>query len=130
MVGKETTIAIVIGLLLIVVGVLGRFMTGTTSITALIPAFFGIPMLILGLVGLNPARLKMSMHIVAVLALLGVLGTFSILVDVVGVAMGTSALSGSILSRGAMFVLSLIMLIVSIMSFIQVRRNRRMAASQ
>lgn len=129
MVGKETTIAIVIGILLIVVGVLGRVLTGTTSITALIPAFFGIPTLIFGLVALNPARLKMSMHIVAALALLGVLGTFSVLVDVVGLLMGTSVLSGSIASRGAMFVLSLIMLVVSMISFIQVRRNR-MAASR
>ena len=127
MLGKESTIAIIIGILLIIVGVLGQVLTGTSSITALIPAFFGLPIILLGLVARTPQRTKVSMHIVAVLALLGVVGTVNVLPDLSALLTSGEAsnISASVLSRGSMFLLCGIMLIVSIISFIQARRNRR-----
>ncbi len=41
------------------------------SMTAMIPAFVGFPILILGTLALMPAARKHSMHLVAVIALLG-----------------------------------------------------------
>jgi hypothetical protein len=43
------------------------------SITAMIPAFVGFPLLILGTLGLQPAWRKHAMHLAAVVALLGAL---------------------------------------------------------
>lgn len=127
MIGKEATIAVIIGILLIAVGVLGRVLTGTSSITALIPAFFGIPIAVLGWVARAPKRTKVSMHIVAVIALLGVIGTITVIPDFVTTLTSSEAsgISAALLSRGAMLILCAIMLIVSVMSFVQVRRNRR-----
>ncbi|MEM7125958.1 MAG: hypothetical protein AAF702_06510 [Chloroflexota bacterium] len=121
MVGKETKTAILIGLALIALGLWGRFSTGTTSITALIPAFFGLPIAILGFLGRNPQRLKMSMHVVAILALLGIIGTYTVIIDL----LGGGEMSVSVISRGLMLLLCAIMLIISIVSFVQVRRNRQ-----
>ena len=50
------------------------------SITALIPAFFGLPIALLGVLALNEAYRKHAMHAVAVLALLGLLAPLSRLV--------------------------------------------------
>ncbi len=47
--------------------------TGTESWTALIPAFVGLPILLLGAVALNPSARKHAMHAASVLALLGFL---------------------------------------------------------
>ena len=67
-----------IGLLLILVG--GGFFAGlaiienkTPSATALIPAFAGLPILLLGFVALKDAYRMHAMHGVAILALLGFL---------------------------------------------------------
>ncbi|WP_297838489.1 hypothetical protein [Ignavibacterium sp.] len=48
-------------------GLYGYFGISSESITALIPTFFGIPLLILGWLGLNEKYLKHTMHGAAVL---------------------------------------------------------------
>ncbi len=68
-------ITIGLGLVLIALGLGGYFGAGRASVTALIPAFFGLPLLILGLVALNERRRKTAMHIAAVLGLLGFVWT-------------------------------------------------------
>src|SRR5688572_9752107 len=40
------SITIVVGLVLTLLGVLGYFLTGTSSLTALIPALFGLPLVV------------------------------------------------------------------------------------
>ncbi|MHB0954853.1 MAG: hypothetical protein ACYC6N_30600 [Pirellulaceae bacterium] len=71
---------ILIGLLLTLVGVGSYFyalLTGSEatgpSPTALIPAFAGVPILLLGCVALKESLRKHAMHVVALLALLGFL---------------------------------------------------------
>ncbi len=46
-------ITIGLGIVLIALGFGSYFGTGQASVTALIPAFFGLPLLLLGLVALN-----------------------------------------------------------------------------
>ena len=92
---------IIIGLLLMVVGVLGRFLSGTTSVTALIPLFFGLPIAVLGWFGRTSGRARGVQIVVIILALLGVLGTYSVVPDFIQV----DRLSASILSRGSMLLL-------------------------
>ena len=82
-----TSIAFFFGVLL---SILGGVLFGTSnpdhrSITALIPAFFGIALILLGIVARNEKARKHAMHFAALLGLVGLLG---------GVAMGIKALVG------------------------------------
>jgi uncharacterized membrane protein len=47
---------------------------GKVSITALIPLFIGVPILILGVLAFDKQRLKHSMHAASVLIILGLIG--------------------------------------------------------
>jgi membrane-bound ClpP family serine protease len=74
-------IPILIGGLLIVLGLGGTFGTGTSSITALIPAFWGVALLLLGL-ATSRERLRLpALYGVAAVAVLGVVGAAPGLID-------------------------------------------------
>ena len=60
-------------LILIVLGLAGYFAGKMVSVTALIPAFFGIPLLVSSLIARKPEKLKLGMHLAAVFGLLGFL---------------------------------------------------------
>lgn len=62
------------GLLLVVLGLGGYFGTRRVSKTALIPAFIGLPILILGLVGLSETATKPAIIAATVVAFLGFCG--------------------------------------------------------
>ena len=68
-------LSIAYGVIFILMGLYSYFGISSESVTALIPAFFGVPMLILGWLGLNEKYLKHAMHGAAVLTLLGFAGT-------------------------------------------------------
>ena len=76
-----------VGLILAALGILSYLGTGRTSITALIPAFFGVVFVLLAWVARNEAVRKHVMHAAMVVALLGIAGTASRLVP--GIAAGT-----------------------------------------
>ncbi|TVP68289.1 MAG: hypothetical protein EA340_08910, partial [Nitriliruptor sp.] len=65
----------VVGAALIVIGIAGYALTGAESVTALLPAILGLPLLGLGLWGGQESRRRTAIHIALVLALLGFLGT-------------------------------------------------------
>jgi len=69
----QTTLGFGIGMILL--GVISYFGTGRESVTALIPAFFGIVFVILGLVMRDEAKAKHAGHAAATLALLGLIGS-------------------------------------------------------
>ena len=64
-----------VGIVLMVIGILSYLLTGRTSVTALIPAFFGAIFVILAYVARNEAVRRHVMHVAVALGLLGVLGT-------------------------------------------------------
>ena len=66
-------ISLVVGILLVVQGVGFYVGTSSRSITALIPAFVGLPILVLGIVALKESARKHAMHVAAALAMLGFL---------------------------------------------------------
>ncbi len=66
------TIAFALGL--IALGVGAWLSAGQTSLTALIPAFFGLPLGLAGAVALRDSLRKHAMHAAAGIALLGALG--------------------------------------------------------
>lgn len=117
--------AVGVGALLIVVGLASRFLTGTTSVTALIPAFFGTPIVVLGWLARAPERRRTMMHIVAALALLGMLGTFSTIPEVIGVLGGQQPANPTALAaRTTMLVPCGGLLAFCVSLFVQARRAR------
>lgn len=116
-----------IGLLLILVG--GGFFAGvavlehkTPSVTALIPAFAGLPILLLGLVALKDSLRMHAMHGVAVFSLLG----FLLPVGRLGMklAQGATVPPTILTSLILMAVLCGILLVACIRSFVLARLRR------
>jgi hypothetical protein len=67
-------ITIYVGGFLIALGLIGYFGTSMVSWTALIPAFFGLPLVILGVLALQEGWRKHAMHAAVVVGLVGFLG--------------------------------------------------------
>ncbi len=63
-----------IGVLLIVLGLGGYFGTGQDHPTALIPAYFGAALLVLGLLGFKNGLRKHVMHLAAMVGTIGLIG--------------------------------------------------------
>ena len=68
-------LTIAIGAGLIIVGFAGYFGTGRASFTALIPAGFGLVLLVLGLVARSERLRKHMMHAAVIVAVLGLAGS-------------------------------------------------------
>jgi len=107
-------------------GLYGYFRISSESITALIPTFFGVPLLILGWLGLNEKYIKHTMHIAAVLNLLGFAGTVSGLIKFVKMNGGAeTARPAAVTVQAIMAILCLVFLIFAVKSFIGARRAKR-----
>ena len=116
------------GLILILLGAAAYLGTDRVSVTALIPAFFGLPVLIAGVLARKESLLKHAMHGAAMLGVLGFLGT------VTGVPKALSLLFGGTVERpeaatvqAIMAVLSAVFVGLCVRSFIQVRKAREAA---
>jgi ABC-type uncharacterized transport system permease subunit len=64
-------IAILFGVLLTLLGGGMYVYTDMVSMTALIPAFFGLPLIVLGAIAMNESARKHAMHLAAMVGLLG-----------------------------------------------------------
>lgn len=119
-------ITIVLSFLLILLGAAGWIGTSFVSITALIPAFFGIVFLFLGLLGLKERARKHAMHIAAVLALIALFGSYRGLIKLPAL-LGGGELERptAVAAQAIMAILSLIFIILAIKSFIDARRARK-----
>lgn len=119
-------LSIAYGVIFILIGLISYFGISSESITALIPAFFGIPMLILGWLGLNEKYLKHTMHGAAVLMLLGFFGTIGGLIKFFKMLGGVQPeRPAAVTVQAIMAVLCLVFLILAVKSFIDVRKNRK-----
>ncbi len=110
----------------IIMGVLSYYLSGMASVTALIPAFFGIMYAIFSIIAiiktnLNKHMLHASMAL-TVLALGGTFKGFGKLIKWFGGAQFERLLAIQV--QGAFFILSLILFCLGIFSFIQARKNR------
>lgn len=63
------------GVVLILIGVITYFATGGASVTALIPAFIGVPMLVAGFLITRVSTRSLGLYLAIALALLMALGT-------------------------------------------------------
>lgn len=115
-------LATVLGIILIVLGLFAYFGLSAESVTALIPAFFGIPFFILGIIGQKENLRKHAMHAAAALALIGFLGTMQGLFRFLS-AERTEAVT----VQAIMAVLCLVFVILAVKSFIDARRAQKAA---
>jgi uncharacterized membrane protein len=117
--------SIVLGIIFIIMGLYGYFGISSESITALIPTFFGVPMLIFGWLGLSEKYLKHAMHGAAVLTLLGFAGTVGGLIKFFKMLGGEEMQRpAAVTVQAIMALLCLLFLVFAVKSFIDARRNR------
>ncbi len=113
-----------LGILLTILGLASYFGTGQESVTALIPSFFGIVFVILGLVGRNEKFRKHAMHGAAGLALLGALGSARGIPGVIDIIKGAEvARPLAIYAQTAMFLMCLVFIFKAVQSFRAARKN-------
>lgn len=115
----------IISLLLILLGLIAYFGLATAedrSVTALIPAFFGVSILFCGLVALKEGLIhRIAMHVVMLLALLGFLAPLGRLIPTsIKNGFTLNAASGSMI---IMAVLCLYLLASGFYSFVAARRK-------
>ena len=133
-------VSIVFGVLLIALGVwgywggvlnlwqpLGFAAPEHLSLTALIPAYMGAALVVLGLLALKESMLKHAMHAAAVIGVLGLLAAGGRLIGTVVNKGEVKGVGGA--SLAAMTLLSALFVVLCVNSFIQARRRRRAAAS-
>lgn len=109
------------GIALIVLGLASYLLTGRTSVTALIPAFFGAIFVVLALVARSDAARKHAMHAAVALALIGLLATLGRLVPALGAG---NLMRPAIISQFAMSVLLAVYIALGVKSFKEARRAR------
>jgi hypothetical protein len=68
-------LTIIFGIALILLGAGGYISSGRASVTALIPAFFGLPLLLCGFLSIKESRRMMVMHIAILIGLFGAIGS-------------------------------------------------------
>jgi len=113
------------GVVLILLGLGGYAGSGMLHPTALIPAAFGLLLVVFGVLARDDKRRKMAMHIAVVVGLLGFLGTVS------GLASLPAVLSGgpvdrpmAVVAKSIMAVLMAVYVALCVRSFINARRSR------
>jgi len=113
-----------LGSLLFLIGVGFYFGTGATSVTALIPAFLGIPIEIAGFLALREGWRKHAMHAAVLLALLGFLGSARGLVQLPALLRGAElARPAAVAAQSITAALCLVFVGLAVASFIRARRE-------
>jgi hypothetical protein len=119
------TTTIGFGIVLILLGLGGFFGTDRVSMTALIPAAFGLLLVIFGMLARDDKRRKLAMHIAVTVGLLGFLGTVPGLVKLPALLMGGDVQRpAAVIAQSIMAVLMAIYVAMCVKSFIDARRRR------
>jgi hypothetical protein len=121
--GKTT---IVFGLALIVLGIVSYLASGAVSITAMIPAFFGVPLTALGAwANTGEKAKKTAMHIASVVGLIGTLAPLSRIAPALSRG---GELGMAFWSNVGMFLICGVFLALCIRSFVRARALRNQTA--
>lgn len=118
---KNLTLSL--GILLIILGLASYFGTGRESVTALIPAFFGLVFTGLGaLAGIEKIK-KHVMHVAVALAVLSLFGAARGIPGVIEIlGGGVVERPVAVYAQAAMFTMCLVYVVASVRSFIATRR--------
>jgi hypothetical protein len=117
------------GVALILLGGISFFATGSVHPTALIPAYFGLALLVCGWLANSPdnRRRMIVMHIAVTVGLVGFLGSGAMAIVETVKASGPLAHPAAVESQVAMAVLCLVYVVLCVRSFIAARRARSAA---
>ena len=115
-------VTILFGILLGITGIVGFYLTGAKHLTALIPAFIGIPLFVCGIIAAKEAMRMMAMHIAILIGLIGFIGAATTLFKE-GQAMA------AIVSKSITALLCATFVGLCVRSFIQARKAREAAAA-
>jgi len=120
--------AVFSGVLLILIGISGYaygMMSGSASLTALIPAILGLILAILGIVAKGKEELrKHLMHGAVVVGLLGFLATVSSFLKIPALLAGTAERPAAVVAQSATALVCLVFVVLCVKSFIDARRNQ------
>jgi hypothetical protein len=108
----------------VLLGLAGFVLTGSTHYTALIPAGFGLVLLILGFAAKKENLRKHVMHAAVLIALLAFAGTARSLTRLPSVFDHTAERPAAIVTQSINAGLSLAYIALAVRSFIQARRAR------
>jgi len=117
-------LGIMLGTVLVALGVSAYVLSDFASVTALIPAFFGVLIAVLGVAGYQRTdRQRLAAYGIGLLAVLGVLGSTRGLPDIIALLTGGAVESTiAAVSQGTMIVICLVLL-VAMIPFIRDRRT-------
>lgn len=123
-------LTLAIGSLLTATGVIAWIATSMSSVTALIPAFVGVLLLVAGLIARRgEAVRRYAMHAAMAVALLGALGSLMNVAKIGSLFDGTAERPVAIIVSLIMFVALVVYLVFGIRSFVQARKSRSSTAS-
>ena len=117
MVGTTRTV----GLLLILLGIGSYLATGRTSMTALIPAFFGAAFVVCAMIARKESSRKHAMHAAVALGLIGAIAS---LARGIPAALAGQAGRPAVVAQLAMGVVLVFYVAMGVQSFIAARRAR------
>lgn len=119
-----------VGIALVAVGVVGYVGSGASSVTALIPAFFGVIFAVLGGAGQREDRRALTMHLAALLALIGFAGSVAGLLDLPELLTGGDVeRPWAVAVRSIMAVALAVYLVLSVRSFMAASRARKQGSA-
>jgi uncharacterized membrane protein (UPF0136 family) len=120
-------ITLVFAALLVILGLVSYFETGSQHPTALIPTWFGVALAVFGYLAISPveSRRKLFMHINVTVGLLGFIGAAWRAISAYGAARsaGIEPDRIALACQGAMAGLLLIYVLLCVKSFIDARRS-------
>jgi hypothetical protein len=120
--------ALIFGSALVLLGLGGFLATGARAVTALIPAFVGLPLVVLGVVGLRGSERsrRHSMHAAVLLALLGFAGAAPGLIGLTRLLGGGDVKRpAAAVMQSAMALVCLAFVALGVRSFLSARAQRR-----
>lgn len=111
------------GTALTVLGIVAYALTGAASVTALIPTFVGLLLLVCAALARRPALHRHSIHAALAIAVLGAVGSLMNVVKLGDVFAGTAQRPSAIIVSTIMFVILAFYIAMGVRSFILARRS-------
>ena len=115
-------IGIGIGVLFVLIGIAAYVLTDFASVTALIPAIFGIIIVALGIVGWQTGNERIAMYAMGVLAAISVAGSGRAIPDVLSLLRGESVDSVIATTTQGLTILLGLALLIIVVGYLQSTR--------
>ncbi len=119
----------IVGGVLVATGVIGYVASGADSVTALIPAFVGIVLLLLGLLAARPNLRRHALHGVVLVAVLAALATIPNTLKLPVLLAGDAERPLAVVSSAVTFVGCVFLTVLGVRSFVAARRARTAAGA-